>query len=64
VELQKAKVIARPDNKQCVHHWVIDEYNVGHCIKPGCDAVRDFGALLEKQTGDRMGGLGAMIPRR
>ena len=34
-------------NEQCVHHWVVDEFNVGRCIKPGCGAVRDFGNLLK-----------------
>ena len=33
---------------QCTHYWKIDDYNVGHCIKPGCGAVKDFGALLKK----------------
>lgn len=37
-------------NKQCVHHWIIDEFNVGRCIK--CPAVRDFGALLKKEGAD------------
>ena len=32
--------------KQCVHHWVIDEFNVGRCKK--CPAVKDFGALMNK----------------
>jgi len=34
------------NNRQCVHHWVIDKFNVGRCIK--CPAVRDFGALREE----------------
>lgn len=33
-------------NEQCVHHWVIDELNVGHC--KNCPAVKDFGALMNK----------------
>jgi len=33
-------------NEQCVHHWVIDELNVGRCIK--CPAVKDFDALMNK----------------
>lgn len=33
-------------NEQCIHHWVIDELNVGRCKK--CPAVKDFGALLNK----------------
>ncbi|MBA7709814.1 hypothetical protein ES703_118740 [subsurface metagenome] len=33
-------------NEQCVHHWVVDEFNVGRCIR--CGAVRDFGALMNK----------------
>lgn len=36
------------DDKECVHHWIIDEFNMGHCIKPGCGAVKDFGALMIK----------------
>jgi len=39
----------RIGNKQCVHHWRLDGHNVGHCIKPGCGAVRDFGALLRQK---------------
>ena len=38
---------AKKTNEQCVHHWVIDEFNVGRCIK--CPAVRDFGALMRKE---------------
>jgi len=34
-------------NEQCIHHWEIDEFNVGRCIK--CPAVRDFGALMKKR---------------
>ena len=34
------------DNKQCIHHWIIDGNNVGRCIK--CGAVKDFGKSLEK----------------
>lgn len=44
-ELQK-----KTTNEQCIHHWVIDGFNVGRCIK--CPAVRDFGALLKKQGTD------------
>jgi len=36
--------------QECVHHWVIDQFNVGRCKK--CPAVRDFGALLKKQGAD------------
>jgi len=36
-------------NEQCIHHWVIDNFNVGRCIKPGCGAVRDFGAPMKKR---------------
>ena len=32
--------------KQCVHHWVIDDLNVGRCKK--CPAVKDFDALMNK----------------
>jgi hypothetical protein len=35
----------RRGNPDCVHHWVIDEFNVGHC--KNCPAVRDFGALQQ-----------------
>ena len=30
------------------HHWVIDNNEVGRCIRPGCHAVMDFGQLQEK----------------
>lgn len=63
MQLEKAKVIARPSNKQCVHHWVIDAYNIGRCIKPGCGAVKDFGALLEKEPMDWIGGLRGTLRR-
>ena len=33
---------------ECTHHWILDANDVGHCIKPGCDAVRDFGKELRK----------------
>ena len=34
-------------NEQCPpHHWVIDNFNVGRCLR--CGAVRDFGALMNK----------------
>ena len=36
--------------QECVHHWVIDKFDVGRCIK--CPAVRDFGALRKKQVAD------------
>ena len=26
--------------EQCIHYWIIDRYDVGHCIK--CGAVKDF----------------------
>ena len=35
-------------DEQCIHHWVIDEFDVGRCKKPGCYAVKDFGALMRK----------------
>jgi len=38
----------RRGNTACVHHWVIDEFNVGRCKK--CPAVKDFGALQEKDA--------------
>lgn len=28
---------------KCVHHWMIDNDNIGRCRK--CPAVKDFGAL-------------------
>ena len=34
---------------QCTHYWKIDEYDIGHCIKPGCGAERDFGAQFKKR---------------
>jgi len=64
MQLEKAKVITQSGNKQCVHHWVIDKYNIGRCIKPGCGAVKDFGALLKKAPSDWIGGLGGTLPRR
>ena len=39
----------RRGNPDCVHHWVIDEHNVGRC--KNCGAVRDFRALQKKDTG-------------
>ena len=35
-------------NEQCIHHWVIDEFDVGRYKNPGCHAVKDFDALLNK----------------
>ena len=35
----------------CTHYWIINDKNVGHCIKPGCGAVRDFGKELAKWRG-------------
>lgn len=29
----------------CVHHWMIDEYNFGYCIK--CHAVRQYPTIDE-----------------
>ncbi len=46
---QMTERLEREGNKQCIHYWKIDRYNVGHCIKPGCSAVKDFGALLKKE---------------
>ena len=41
--------MGRGKNKhKCVHHWVINSVNVGHCIRPGCDAVKDFGKLQDR----------------
>ncbi len=47
---ERIRELEKKTNEQCVHHWVIDEFNVGRCIK--CPAVRDFGALLKKQGAD------------
>jgi len=33
--------------KACVHHWRVDDHNIGTCKK--CGEVRDFGALLAKE---------------
>jgi len=33
-------------NEQCVHHWVVDKFNVGRC--KNCPAVKDFDALMNK----------------
>ena len=38
----------RRGNPDCVHHWIIDEFNVGRC--KNCPAVRDFGTLQKKET--------------
>ena len=43
------RITEREGNKQCIHYWKIDRDNVGHCIKPGCGAVKDFGALFKKE---------------
>ncbi len=37
---------AQMSNEQCVHHWVVDELNVGRC--KNCPAVKDFDALMNK----------------
>ncbi|MBA7635468.1 hypothetical protein ES703_43072 [subsurface metagenome] len=34
-------------NERCVHHWAVDEFNVGRCIR--CHTVRDFGALMDRE---------------
>lgn len=33
------------------HHWLIDSFNVGHCIEEGCNAVKDFNKLQEYESG-------------
>ncbi len=33
---------------ECTHYWIIDDKDVGHCIKPGCGAVRDFGKEMRR----------------
>jgi len=35
----------------CVHHWVIDDHDIGTCKK--CGEVKDFGRLLAKEAGKR-----------
>jgi len=32
--------------EKCVHHWRINEHNVGVCIK--CGEEKDFGVLLDR----------------
>jgi len=32
---------------QCIHHWMIDENNIGTCKK--CGDVKDFRTLLAKE---------------
>ncbi|GAH83821.1 unnamed protein product, partial [marine sediment metagenome] len=32
----------------CVHHWILDDKDIGRCIKRGCGAVRDFRKELRK----------------
>lgn len=61
MQLEKAKSPETTGTQQSCppHHWFIDQYNVGRCINPGCGAVRDFGALLER-TSVKMGELGEL----
>ncbi len=47
--VKRMKVEERVGDKECIHHWKIDDRNVGRCIKPGCAAVKDFGALLRNK---------------
>ena len=47
--MTKEEILAMEGNKQCIHYRKIDRYNVGHCIKLGCGAVKDFGALQKKE---------------
>jgi len=49
---ERIRELEKKTNEQCVHHWVIDEFNVGRCIKPGCGAVKNFGALMKKEGAD------------
>jgi len=37
-KLRKARLCRRQE--RCIHHWIIDRYEVGYCFK--CDAVKDF----------------------
>jgi hypothetical protein len=48
-------------NPNCVHHWVIGEYLVGHCKK--CGATKDFEKLRQQEnTGRAMHKGKAAIP--
>ena len=47
--VKRMKVEERVGDKDCVHYWKTDDCNVGRCSKPGCGAVKDFGALLSKK---------------
>lgn len=38
-------MVVKQLNKCPPHHWMIDSYNIGHCTKEGCDAVKDFNEL-------------------
>lgn len=37
--------------EQCVHHWIVDNLNVGRCKK--CFMVKDFGSMLRRQAAKR-----------
>ena len=37
------------DRLQCIHYWIVDNWNVGRCWY--CGAVKDFGALLLREAG-------------
>lgn len=43
-----AKKIKDNQKDGCVHHWYINSANVGRCVRPGCDAVRDFGSMRRR----------------
>jgi len=47
MQLGKVKRSEGTGNQQCVHRWIIDSIDVGHCVK--CGAVKDFRVLREKE---------------
>ena len=46
--MKRLRGIKMAEGKCPPHYWIIDDKDVGHCIKPGCGVVRDFGKKLEK----------------
>ena len=42
--VQHVDTIIVAGKSKCIHHWIINERDIGTCIK--CGAVKDFGALL------------------
>jgi len=41
---------------ECIHYWIINDRDIGHCIKPGCGAVRDFGKQMRKWASEKSDG--------